>query len=928
MVSTTGPQLLGRRTERAALDDMVAAARRGRSGAVVLRGEAGIGKTALLRHVVGSATGCEVLRASGVESEMELPFAGLQQLCAPLLDRLGELPGPQRDALRTAFGLAEGDPPDRFLVGLAVLTLLAGAAADRPVVCVVDDAQWLDRVSAQTLAFVARRLAAESVALVFALRVPTSMRLLEGIAELEVRGLPDADAHALLAAGLRGPLDRQVRDRIVAETHGNPLALLELPQGRSAVELAFGFQSPDLMPMASRIEQDYQRRLEQLPPETAQLLLTSAVEPVGDPALLRRAAALLGIAVDAGPARAAGLVEPTEGVRFRHPLVRSAVYRSATAGQRRAAHRALADATDAATDPDRRAWHRAQACAGPDETVAGELEASADRASRRGGISAAAALLEQAAVLSPDPHRRGARALAAAEGEHAAGAPEAAAELVAMARLCPLDEGQRARLARLEAQMEFARTRGGAAAHLLLRAAQGLEPVDAELARETYLEAMGASIVGAAVDGPDGVRAVAAAARAGTAVVAQGVLPADRLLDGVATWLTEGDGTFAALREAFHGYASAPLTDRRATMAWLRSYFVALQVGNHQLWDLDAWEALATRAVGLARELGALSALPIGLVSLAGARLYAGDLRAADHLVEEGDALAAATRSAPIRYTALNLAAWRGDEETVTALLEQTVPDATERGETYVLGLAGYVTAVLHNGRGRYDLAAAAARRVAAHDGFSFRGWALAELVEAAVRTGDLDEARAARSALDERTRASGSDWALGVQACCDALIAGADGDAAAERLHRDAIERLRRSHVVVQQARAHLLYGEWLRRQGRRRDARAQLHAAHELAGDLGLAAFADRAGRELRATGETVRGRVAGHDGRLTAQESQIARLAAGGMTNPEIGAHLFLSPHTVEWHLRKVFTKLGISSRRQLAGVLPRAAAQEPS
>jgi DNA-binding CsgD family transcriptional regulator len=922
MVSTTGPGLLGRQRECDALDDLVARAREGRSGARVLRGEAGIGKTALLRHVERSAAGCQVLRASGVESEMELPFAGLQQLCAPLLGRLEQLPGPQRDALGTAFGLVDGDPPDRFLVGLAVLTVLATAAAEQPLVCVVDDAQWLDRVSAQTLAFVARRLAAESIALVFALRDPTSMQLLAGIEEIEVRGLPDGDAHALLASALPGPLDRRVRDRIVAETHGNPLALLELPRGRSAGDLAFGFPSPDLMPMATRIEADFQRRLADLPPPVRRLLLTAAAEPVGDPTILHRAAGLLGIEVDAAPARVAGLVEPGEGVRFRHPLVRSAVYRSAGREERRVVHRALAEATDPAADPDRRAWHRAQACAGPDEAVAAALEASADRASRRGGIAAAAALLERAAVLTPDPGRRGARALAAAEAEYAAAAPEATAELIATARLCPLDDLQLARLARLEAQVLFARTRGTESARLLRRAAQRFEPVDAGLARETYLEAISASIVGSRLDGPDGVRAVAAAALAGP-VAPPPAQPSDALLDGVVTWLADGT-TLPALRTAVDRYAHAPLTDRRTSMTWLRHHFVALQVGTHQLWDLAGWDALATRAVQLARELGALSVLPIGLMSLAGAKLYAGDLRAADDLVAEGHAITAAARFAPIRYTAMNLAAWRGDEAGTVRLLEQAVPDATERGETYVLGLAGYVTAVLQNGLGRYDLAGSAARSVAEHDGFSFQGWALAELVEAAVRSGDRAEATAARARLAERTRAAGTDWALGVQACCDALLGD---DAQADRRYVDAIERLRRAGVVVQEARAHLLYGEWLRRQGRRREARDQLRTATDLCHAAGLDAFAARAARELRATGETVRTRVE-QDRALTAQEAQIARLAAGGMTNPEIGAHLFISPHTVEWHLRKVFAKLGIRSRRQLVGLLPRGAGSASS
>jgi DNA-binding CsgD family transcriptional regulator len=913
--STTGLRLVGRRSECDALEGVVTAARQGLSAARVVRGEAGIGKTALLEHLVRHATGCQVLWAVGVESDMELAFAGLQQLCAPLLSYADELPGPQRDALGTAFGLAQGEPPDRFLVGLAALTLLATAAETKPVVGVVDDAQWLDRVSAQTLAFVARRLTAESIALVFAVREPTSMQHLAGIEDLHVRGLADSFAHELLTSVIPGPLDRPVRERIVAETHGNPLALLELTQRRSAAELTFGFQHPEQMPMATRIELDYQRRLAPLPKQTRQLLLTAAAEPVGDTPLLWRAADLLRIGVDAAPAKAAGLIEFGDGIRFRHPLVRSAVYRSAAPEERREAHRALAEVTDAATDPDRRAWHRAQACAGPDEVVAGELEASAERAHRRGGFAAAAALLERAAALTQDPHRRGGRALAAAEAEYAAAAPETAAKLAAEARLCPLDDFQQARLARLEAQMQFARTRGGAAAQNLLVAARRLEVVDARLARETYLEAISAAIVGAPLGGPHGVRAVAEAALAAPEA-GQPPTPSDALLDGVATWLTEGYSAFPTMRTAFRSYVEAPLTSRRATMSWLLNCFVALQIGTHQLWDLDAWDSLATRAVRRCRELGALSALPIAVMSLAGAKLHAGDLQTAADLTEEGNAITAATRYAPIKYTTLNLAAWRGDEQVAVQLLEQVVSDATERGETYVLGLAGYVTAVLYNGLGRYDLAQDGARRVAQYDGFSFRGWALAELVEATVRTGNLDEAAKARAVLAERTRASGSDWALGVQARCDALLS--DGEDA-DRLYLDAIERLERAHVSIQQARSHLLYGEWLRRRGRRRDARQHLRTALEMCTAMGLHAFADRATRELRAAGETVRSRTVEPDHGLTAQESQIAQLAASGLTNPEIGAHLFLSPHTVEWHLRKVFNKLGINSRRQLAPVL---------
>ena len=495
-MSTHEPQLLGRRSECAALDQLVASVREGLSRALVLRGEAGVGKSALLEYLVRRASGCGIARAAGVESEMELAFAGLHQLCAPFVDRLDRLPGPQREALGTALGLREGDAPDRFLVGLAVLSLLSDAAEERPLVCVVDDAQWLDGASAQALAFVARRLGAESVGLVFAVREPSGEQHLEGLPELVVGGLDDGDAQALLEAVVAGPLDERVRDRIVAETRGNPLALLELPRGRTPAELAGGFGLNGGPALAGRIEERFQERLAELPPATRLLLLVAAAEPVGDPLLVWKAAAALGIEGGAAdPATAAGLVEVGAQVRFRHPLVRSAVYGAAVPEDRRRVHEALAEATDAEVDPDRRAWHRAQATAGLDEDVAAELERSASRARARGGLAAGAAFHERAAELTPDPERRAQRALAAAQGKHQAGAPDAALRLLAMAEAGPLDELEQARAQLLHAQITFATTRGRDAPPLLLAAAKRLEPLDAGLAHATYLEAFAAAFV-------------------------------------------------------------------------------------------------------------------------------------------------------------------------------------------------------------------------------------------------------------------------------------------------------------------------------------------------------------------------------------------------------------------------------------------------
>jgi hypothetical protein len=389
--------LVGRRAETGRLDRLLADARSGTSAAVVVRGDAGVGKTALLDYVLGHAAGCRVVRSSGVESEMELPFAGLHQLCAPFLDHLEHLPGPQREALATAFGLRPGVPPDRFLVGLAVLNLLAEVAEAQPLIFLVDDGQWLDRASAQVLGFVARRLAAESVVIVFALREPAGLPDFSGLPELSVTPLEEPDARTVLVSAITGRIDESVRERILAEADGNPLALLELPRGWTPAAFAGGFGLPDGVSLSARIEESFRRRLGPLPDDSRRLLLVAAAEPTGDPALVFAAAARFGISAEAAkPARTSGLLEVAGQVRFRHPLVRSVVYKDAPIGDRRLVHRALAEVTDPANDPDRRAWHLAAAAVGPDEEVALELERSAGRAQARGGGAAAAAYQQRA----------------------------------------------------------------------------------------------------------------------------------------------------------------------------------------------------------------------------------------------------------------------------------------------------------------------------------------------------------------------------------------------------------------------------------------------------------------------------------------------------------------------------------------------------
>jgi DNA-binding CsgD family transcriptional regulator len=913
-------QLLGRRAERDVLDRFLAAVRVGESRTLVVRGEPGVGKTALLKYLAGRASGCQVAAATGVQSEMELAFAGLHQLLAPMLDRLERLPGPQRDALRTAFGMSAGPVPDRFLVGLAVLGLLSEMAAARPLVCLVDDEQWLDHASAQILAFVARRLGAEAVGLVFGARVPSGD--LAGLPELVVGGLRDDDARALLGSVLTGPMDERVRDQIVAETRGNPLALLELPRGLTGAELAGGFGLPGALSLPRRIEESFRRRVEALPVQTRLLLLLlAAAEPTGDPVLLWRAAGQLGIGAEAaGPAAEAALAEFGARVRFRHPLVRSAAYRSATLEERQQLHRALAKATDPAIDPDRRAWHRAHAAPGPDEDVAAELERSADRVQARGGLAAAAAFLERATVLTPNPAQRAGRALAAAQAKVQAGGSGAALDLLAMAEAGPLSELQHARVDLARAQLAFATSRGSDAVPLLLQAAKQLEPIHAGLARATYLDAMIAANFAGRLAGPGAD--VLAVARAVSAVPPPLHAPgaSDLLLDGLAAHYNEGyAAALPILRRALIAFGGGMPADQE--LRWLSLAFAAAI----HIWDDDRAEVLSKRYVGRARKVGALIELPLALSRRVYVLLSAGELTAAATLVEEVQAATEATGTNFTPYAAMGLAALHGDEIEASALIEATLKDVPSRGEGLGITAAERANAVLNNGLGHYQKAQAAAQRATVNDReLGFSNWALAELIEAATRSGINETAAGAYRRLAEITSASGTDWALGVQARSHALLS--EGEEA-EGLYREAITRLGRTRARTELARAHLLYGEWLRRERRRADAREQLRTAHRMLEAMGMEAFVERARRELRATGETARKRTVAITVELTAREAQIARLARDGLSNPEIGTRLFLSPRTVQYHLRNVFTKLGISSRNQLYRVLPNGRAAVP-
>jgi len=919
--SEPAPALLGRQRERQALDVLLGDLRSGRGWALVVRGEAGVGKSALLEYAAGAAPDMRVIRAVGVESEMELAFAGVHQLCAPLLDRLEGLPGPQRDALGIAFGLRGGGAPDRFLVGLAVLTLLSEAAGDRPLLCLVDDAQWLDRASAVVLAFAARRLLAEPVGLIFAARDPGEQ--LGGLPDLEVRGLEEADARGLLRSVVRVRLDEQVRDRIVAETRGNPLALLELPRGLSPAQLAGGFGLTGAQAVTGRIEESYRHRLEALPAGTRVLLLVAAAEPAGDPVLVWRAAGRLGVeASAAAAAEADGLVEIGTRVRFRHPLVRSAVYRSAALPDRRAAHLALAEATDRDRDPDRRAWHLAAAAAGPDEAVAAELERSAGRARARGGVAAAAAFLQRAAALTAEPGPRTARALAAAHANLQAGAFDAALELVATAEAGPLDDLQRAQAGLLRGQVAFAAGAVGEAPALLLQAARQLEPLDGALARQTYLEAWTAALYAGRFAQDGNLHHVARAARSAPAPP-DPPAPHDLLLDGLAVLVTDGRAAAAPmLRRAVRIFAE----DEIATEEGLRWGWTAAHAAR-VLWDLENWQSIVLRQVQSAREAGLLVHLLRYVNALGTSATWCGQFAAAASLVAEAKAIAEATGTRFAPHAAVLLAGWRGSEAEATRLIEVVTRDARAAGQGVGIQLCQLVSAILYNGLGRYEQALPEARQASEQAPELFvSAWVLPELIEAASRTGQTRVAAAALDRLAAATSISQTDWAQGIHARSRALLS--DGQTA-ETAYREAIERLGRTPLRPDLARAHLLYGEWLRREGRRVDAREQLRTAYDMFDAIGMAAFAERARRELAASGETARRRNVEARDTLTPQEAQIAQLARAGMSSPEIAAQLFLSPRTVEWHLSKVFTKLEINSRRQLQRALrPGASAVRPT
>jgi len=905
-------QLLGREREQEALGRLLETARLGRSGTLVVLGEAGLGKSALLESTIESAKLFRVLRASGTEWEIELAFAALQQLLSPILALADRLPEPQRDALSVAFGLSSGPAPNTFLVGLAALGVLSEASDERPLLVVVDDAQWLDRASAQALAFAARRLVAEKIALVVSAR--ESGRELAGLPELRLGPLGRRDARALLMSGLHAPLDEQILERVVLETHGNPLALLELPHGLTPTQLAGGFGVPAAVPLHQGLEEEFTRRLGSLPRDARLLMLVAAADPTGDLALVSRAAGHLGIPESAAlAAQLSGLVSFGESVTFRHPLVRSATYRSAGAADLMEVHGALADVTDAEKDPDRRAWHRAQATVLPDDDVAADLERSAARAQARGGLAAAGAFLERSAALTLDPWRRAARMLAAASAREQAGAVDEALALLDSADAGPLGDDQRARAELLRARISFATRRGGEAAALLAAAATRLEPFDVLLARETYLDALSAALLAGRLAGGCDATAVALRALAAPRPISPS-RPVDLLLDGLALLIIEGPAVGTPiLSQAVRAFRADGADGRR----WL--WLCARAAGY--IWDYESWDSLTLQQIKGAREDGALSELPFAMNTRVGVKIFGGDLRAAEALVQESKSLADATDGRIVPpYGALSVAAFGGREAELTDLVRTSVDEFTARGEGLGITVAHWVSAVFANSVGRYEQAfQSASQAIVDPLEFWFSTFATVELIEAATRSGHDDRAADALNVLSASTRAAATPWALGVEARSRGLLSSGD---AAELSYREAVDHLEPTRLQLDLARTHLLYGEWLRREGRRVDARIELRLAHDLFANSGMEAFRERARVELEATGEHARKRTAEAIDQLTPQEAQVARLAALGSTNRQIAAQLFLSPKTVEYHLGKAFRKLDATSRIQLARRLPQA------
>ncbi|MFI1016062.1 AAA family ATPase [Streptomyces sp. NPDC020965] len=901
------PRLTGRARECATLDRLIDELTAGHGGCVVISGGAGTGKSALLGYA-RSVPGVRILRAECAEFEMGLAFAALHQLCGPLLAGIAASPSSWRAEMGAAFGLRDGATPDGLRVGRAFLDLLRNTADGTPLLCAVDDAQWMDPASAQALAFAARRVGDEPIALVLAARDPAGHPELRGLPRLPLAGPAEADARSLLMGRSRVPLDPLVRERVLDEARGNPLVPLEPP---GAGEPAGGFTRPDASAAPAVIESRVRAGLAGLPDRTRLLLLVAAAEPTGDLPLLLRAAAELGVGTGAArPAEEAGLVALGNRVRFHHPLVRSTIYRSAPPDQRRAVHRALARALDRESDGDRRAWHLARSAIGPDEATADAMHRSAGRARARGGAAAAAVFLAEAARLTPQPGLRAERALSAAAAKHEAGAIDEALELLSVSRTGPLGPRELAQTRILHARIAFDRSRDDAAVDRLLDAAGAMVAVDLQVARDSLLDALAAVVLVGRFARSARLSDVAEAARVmlGDDTPAR---PRDLLLDALTTRTTKDFAAAVPLLRRAVDADRAPGDGAHLSTGelWL-AYCAATD-----LWEEGPWFALTERQLTNCRAAGALTLLPVALGHRALAHVHAGQFDDASALVAEAHAVAEGIGVPGPDHIEVTVAAWRGEEARTLELAELARIGARDRGEGRFVTAVEYAQAVLFNGLGRYDAALEALHLACRLDEMGFHAWILTEFVEAAARSGDREIAAEALRRLVERAERAGTDWASGAALRSRALLA--EGPLA-EECYREAIARLDRTRGVVHAARARLVYGEWLRREGRRREARTVLRDAHTRLSVLGAGAFAARAARELDSTGERPRGRKGPLPVGLTAQECRIARLVAAGATSKEVGTRLFLSPRTIDAHLRNIFRKLGVTSRRQLRDV----------
>ncbi|GID44106.1 LuxR family transcriptional regulator [Actinoplanes capillaceus] len=913
-----GDRLFGRETECAVLDGLLSEARSGHSAALVLRGEAGTGKTALLRYALSTATGAPAgsgagtLVISGVEAEAGLPYAGLHRLLIPLLPERGNLPPAQRAALEVACGLTDGPTPDLYLVSLAALTLLAAA----PRLCVVDDVHWLDPDSARALAFVARRLHAEGVVLLFGQRVVAEdPGLLAGVDVLEITGLARDAAMALLSDVVTGDLDLGLAEHVAQSTGGNPLALTDLGRELTSEQLRGASPLPDPVPIGSRLEAHYSARVSGYPEATRTWLVLAAAGAGARHDHLLAAAGLLAVRPeDAAPAESDRLVSGTPPVVFRHPLVRSAVYGDAPPPRRRAVHAALAAAITGDADADRRAWHLAAATAAPDESVAAELERRADRAGARGGQAARSTFLSRAAELTPDETVRTGRRVEAAAAAMAAGAPVRALLLLETAGDDHLSGPARgsALLTRALATVNTGAPTALRDATALCLEAAGAFGADHGRARRAAVQAVDHAIGAEHLSSVSETTVAAEAARL-AATDPDGL--DGLLLAGYASFIQDGYAACVPLlRRAIAAIADPALPDETLR----RRFVVGINYCN-LLWDDDTKLLLLDRAEAAARRTGALHTLD--LVHFVGAMTDAvlGRLRHADRHDAAGQRLRRSigiTAEQEQVWRHPELVAWRAPDG-----FRETVPQALGVFEMLHMGGMHTVTrlavAGLEIASGAYPAAVELLLDIVDLGRPRRYAWALPDLVEAALRSGDRATAELACADLASAAGNSGTPRALGLLDRSRALLAAPEE---AEEHYRAAVERLAATPAWGDLARARLLYGEWLRRRRRRRDARDQLATALEMFEEAGATVFAGRARAELGATGESMRSPVPKErETALTPQEAAVARLAGAGATNAEIAAHLYLSPSTVDYHLRKVFRKLGVTSRRRLRGVL---------